>query len=139
MGKYLHAIATVYPRYGMVLARYRAVPDVKTKGCFGGKQLVAFTSEESHYSIKKAAHWLGLGTDNLVAVRCDAAGRMRVDDLVGRIEEALREGKLPFFVNAMAATTVAGAFDDLNAIADVCGRFALWMHVDVSRDRPRQQ
>lgn len=32
--------------YGMALARYNAVPNVKTKGCFNMKPLVAFTSEE---------------------------------------------------------------------------------------------
>lgn len=32
--------------YGMVLARYNAVPNIKSKGCFNIKPLVAFTSEE---------------------------------------------------------------------------------------------
>lgn len=117
----------------MVLARYRALPDVKSKGCFGRKQLVAFTSEESHYSMKKSTHWLGIGTDNLIAVKCDVFGRMRIDDLIRRIEETIKDGKQPFFVNAMAATTVTGSFDDFNAIADVCKRYNLWMHVDVSK------
>lgn len=31
--------------YGMVLARYNAVPNIKSKGCFNLKPLVAFTSE----------------------------------------------------------------------------------------------
>lgn len=30
----------------MVLARYKAVPNIKRTGIFGGKPLVAFTSEE---------------------------------------------------------------------------------------------
>ena len=32
--------------YGMVLARYNAIPNVKSTGMFGLKPLVAFTSEE---------------------------------------------------------------------------------------------
>lgn len=32
--------------YGMVLARFNAVPNIKTKGCFNLKPLVVFTSEE---------------------------------------------------------------------------------------------
>lgn len=30
----------------MVLARYNAVPNIKSKGCFNMKPLVVFTSEE---------------------------------------------------------------------------------------------
>lgn len=116
----------------MVLARYRAVPTIKSSGCFGQKPLVAFTSDESHYSITKAVHWLGIGTDNLIRVKSDAGGRMLVDDLIGRIEEALKEGRQPFFVNATAGTTVLGAFDNFSEIADVCRRFNIWLHVDVS-------
>ena len=40
-----------------VLARYRLMPDCKTKGLFGAKPLVVYTSEESHYSIVKGANW----------------------------------------------------------------------------------
>lgn len=119
-------------RYGMVLARYHALPNVKKTGCFGLKRLVAFTSEDSHYSMKKAVNWLGIGTDNLVAVKVDENGCMDVDDLIKNIEGVLEEGGQPFFVNATAGTTVLGAFDDLNAIADVCDKYKLWMHVDVS-------
>ena len=32
--------------YGMVLARYKAVPESKTKGLSGQQTLVAFTSED---------------------------------------------------------------------------------------------
>lgn len=38
---------------------------------------------------------------------------------------------VPFYVNATAGTTVYGAFDPLNDIADICHRYNLWMHVDV--------
>ena len=47
------------------------------------------------------------------------------------IEEAKNKGKIPFFVTATAGTTVMGAFDPLNAIADVCEKHKLWFHVDV--------
>lgn len=41
------------------------------------------------------------------------------------------QGLVPFYVNATAGTTVYGAFDPLDDIADVCHRHSLWMHVDV--------
>lgn len=42
------------------------------------------------------------------------------------------QGLVPFYVNATAGTTVYGAFDPLNDIADICHKHTLWMHVDVS-------
>ncbi len=43
------------------------------------------------------------------------------------------QGYVPFFVSATAGTTVYGAFDPLMAIADICKKHDVWMHVDVSR------
>lgn len=56
---------------------------------------------------------------------------MRLDELEKSIQQALAEGRQPFFVNATAGTTVLGAFDDFNGIADICEKYNLWMHVDV--------
>lgn len=36
------------------------------------------------------------------------------------------------FVNATAGSTVYGAFDPINEIADICEKYNLWLHVDVS-------
>lgn len=115
----------------MVLARHKACPDIKSTGCFGIKPLVAFSSEESHYSIKKAIHWLGMGTDNLILVQTDHNGCMSIKSLIENIESVIESNRLPFFVNATAGTTVLGSFDALNDIADVCEKYGLWMHVDV--------
>ena len=68
--------------YGMVLARHRRFPEAKSGGvAVIGKPLVAFTSEESHYSIAKGANWLGLGLDNVVKVKTDERGRMIPSEL----------------------------------------------------------
>lgn len=42
------------------------------------------------------------------------------------------QGFVPFFVSATAGTTVYGAFDPLIAISDICKKYNIWMHVDVS-------
>lgn len=56
---------------------------------------------------------------------------MKPADLEEKIKEAKRQGKTPFFVNITAGTTVYGAFDPINEIADICRKYNLWMHVDV--------
>ena len=64
------------------------------------------------------------------------SGKARVDDLESKVKAALAEGAVPFFVSAAGGTTVLGAFDDLHAVADVCEKYSLWMHVDVGEPKP---
>lgn len=75
---------------------------------------------------------MGLGSDHVYEVACDQLGCMIPEALESRVLEALAAGKRPFFVNATAGTTVLGAFDPFPAIADVCAKYNLWLHVDVS-------
>ncbi|XP_068236418.1 cysteine sulfinic acid decarboxylase-like [Palaemon carinicauda] len=116
--------------YGMQLARFRHFKDGKMEGMFGKSPMVAITSDQSHYSIKKAANWMGLGMHNVLIVATDKFGRMIPKALRQSIKAARENGREPFFVNATAGTTVLGAFDPLNEIADVCEKEKLWLHVD---------
>lgn len=94
--------------------------------------MVLFTSEESHYSFKKASHWLGIGMNNCVTIKTNDRGQMSIDDLEHKIQQTLNENKVPFFVNATAGSTVLGAFDNLEEVANICDKYKLWLHVDVS-------
>jgi len=53
-------------------------------------------------------------------------------DLEEKILATKRGGCTPFFVNATCGTTVLGSFDPIDRIADVCDKYKLWLHVDVS-------
>ncbi|XP_048867319.1 glutamate decarboxylase 1 [Brienomyrus brachyistius] len=118
--------------YSILVARYRYFPKTKTQGMACAPRLALFTSEHSHYSIRKAAGVLGIGTENVFLVKCDKRGKMIVSDLESSIARAMTGGWVPFYVNATAGTTVYGAFDPLPGIADVCERHGLWMHVDAA-------
>ncbi|XP_071103168.1 cysteine sulfinic acid decarboxylase-like isoform X1 [Haliotis cracherodii] len=116
--------------YAINLARYKKYPSVKTAGMGGLPPLCIMTSETGHYSMKKGASFLGLGMDNVIAVKCDDKGRMLSSALEDAILKAKGNGMDPVMVNATAGTTVLGAYDPLVDIADVCEKYGIWMHVD---------
>lgn len=116
--------------YGIVAARYQAFPQVKTEGMRALPPLAVFTSDDSHYSMTKGAHWLGLGTNAVVKVATGPDGRMLPDALRDAIAGARLAGVHPVMVNATVGTTVLGAVDPLGAIADVCEEAGVWLHVD---------
>lgn len=102
------------------------------KGLHSLPRMVLFTSEDAHYSVKKMASFLGIGSDNVYIVKTDNRGRMDIIHLVENVERALAEGGVPFMVSATAGTTVMGAFDPLEDIADVCEKYGMWFHVDAA-------
>ncbi|XP_071941824.1 cysteine sulfinic acid decarboxylase-like [Antedon mediterranea] len=118
--------------YALNVARYKRFPESKEKGLYGIPKLAIFTSEQSHYSLKKGAFFLGLGLDSLKIVKCDEIGKMIPEELEKEIEKATQDGFLPFFVNATSGTTVLGAYDPLEPIADICKKHDLWLHVDAA-------
>ncbi|XP_047427309.1 cysteine sulfinic acid decarboxylase isoform X2 [Mugil cephalus] len=118
--------------YAMNLARYRLFPEVKTRGLWSLPRLTIFTSPQSHYSVQKGAAFLGIGTENVVLVKVDDGGRMIPEDLDRNIELSKSQGAVPFLVSCTSGTTVKGAFDPLDQIADVCDKHKIWMHVDAA-------
>ncbi|XP_053492453.1 glutamate decarboxylase 1b isoform X1 [Ictalurus furcatus] len=116
--------------YSVMIARYKYFPEVKTKGMSAAPRLILFTSEHSHYSIAKAGAALGFGKENVILLSTDERGRVIPADLEAKIINAKQKGYVPLFVNATAGTTVYGAFDPINDIADICEKYNMWLHVD---------
>jgi glutamate/tyrosine decarboxylase-like PLP-dependent enzyme len=61
---------------------------------------------------------------------------MRVPALEAALDDDCARHVQPVAVVATAGTTNTGAIDDLNAIADVCARHGVWMHVDAAYGGP---
>ncbi|HED65529.1 MAG TPA: glutamate decarboxylase [Planctomycetes bacterium] len=116
----------------VLAARHRAFPHVKDEGLRPSDRPVMFTSAEAHYSLQRAGMIAGLGRNGTVCVPVDEVGRMIPGELERCILEERRKGRTPFFVAATAGTTVPGAFDPIDEIANVAERHGLWMHIDGS-------
>ena len=96
-------------------------------------QLVAYATSQAHSSIEKGLRIAGIGSDNLRLVDVDDGFAMRPDALAAADGRRPRPpGCTPFFVVATAGTTSSLAFDPVPAIAEVCRREDLWLHVDAA-------
>ncbi|HXY04355.1 MAG TPA: pyridoxal-dependent decarboxylase [Terriglobales bacterium] len=93
-------------------------------------QPVLYVSEEAHHSIDKSAGLLGIGRKALRRISVNEQIQLDPDELTQAITHDRSQGKLPFCVVATAGTTNSGAVDDLVALAEVCRRENLWLHVD---------
>ncbi len=90
---------------------------------------VLYSSAESHNSIQKSAHILGLGEKSLRKVptknhKLDPAA------LAEMIDADLKESKRPFCIVANVGSVNCGAIDDLDAIAEIAQKYRLWLHID---------
>ncbi|MDB9882140.1 aminotransferase class V-fold PLP-dependent enzyme [Bacteroidia bacterium] len=113
---------------GLIMGRDAKDPLVGQKGV--SKTMILYTSKTSHYSTPKNASFAGIGRDNIRYIRNDRFGKMEPSHLLESIEEDLAKGYTPFYVNATAGSTVLGAFDDINPIADICEKHKIWLHID---------
>lgn len=112
----------------LIMARDAKSPGVKSNGV--NQTFTLYTSETSHYSTPKNAAFAGVGRENIRFIKNDRQGRMDPNHLKSEIEKDLKNGNVPFYINATAGTTVLGAFDDINALADIAEEYKLWLHVD---------
>lgn len=93
-------------------------------------RLVGYTSDQAHACLARAFDMIGLGTDALHKIACDAEGRMDLDALRQQIAQDRADGAHPFFLAGTAGTVNTGAIDDLSALAEIARDEALWFHVD---------
>uniref|UniRef100_A0A8C4HU95 Aromatic-L-amino-acid decarboxylase n=1 Tax=Dicentrarchus labrax TaxID=13489 RepID=A0A8C4HU95_DICLA len=92
-------------------------------------KLVAYTSEQAHSSVERAALIGGVmmrkvPTDNSYAVRGDMLKKI--------VEEDKAAGLIPFYFCATLGTTPSCAFDHITELGPLCNEENMWMHIDAA-------
>ncbi|HZU22835.1 MAG TPA: pyridoxal-dependent decarboxylase [Terriglobales bacterium] len=126
----IYDTASTTSMHAIVCAREFTAPEVHAEG--GGRNLVLYTSEQSHSSIEKGAIAVGIGQNNVRKVPVDAEFRMRPDALAALIERDLSAGLRPCGIVATIGTTSTTSVDPVSAIAAIAERHNLWLHVDAA-------
>jgi glutamate/tyrosine decarboxylase-like PLP-dependent enzyme len=112
----------------LVMARDKVNIEIKYRGI--NEKLIAYTSENSHYSIAKNASFTGVGKDNVRYIKSDEQGRINIDAFKNQVEDDIANGFVPFYINATAGTTVLCAFDNVEELAPICKKNNIWLHLD---------
>jgi len=110
------------------MARDKKDKEIRNKGMQG--KLIAYTSENAHYSIAKNASFVGIGKENVRYIKSNEKGQMDITCFKKQVEEDLAKGLLPFYLNATAGTTVLCAFDKISELTPICQRHNIWLHLD---------
>jgi len=132
---FVHDTASISTFHALAAAR-EAISErsVRDEGIGGpdAPRLRIYASEQAHSSVEKGAMAIGIGRRGLVKIPTDAEFRMDSAALDAAIQRDLKEGLRPFCVVATVGTTSTTSIDPVPAIADICDKYGLWLHVDAA-------
>lgn len=130
--------ASISTLVAIATAREAAGVEVREEGMSGRDlpRMRVYASEHVHSSIDKACITLGLGMEGLRKIPTDAEFRMDAPALAAAIAEDRAAGMLPFCVVATVGTTSTSSIDPVPAVAEICAREGIWLHVDAAYGGP---
>jgi aromatic-L-amino-acid decarboxylase len=118
----------------LLSARERATAHVAGRAGVvqAGSRLSVYASTEAHSSVDKAVKLAGYGLAQLRRIAVDDEYAMQPQALEQAIGTDLAAGVVPACVVATVGTTSSTAIDPLPAIAGICRRQGIWLHVDAA-------
>lgn len=135
----IYDTASVSTMHAIAAAREQASLKIRDDGMSGRDDLPllrVYASEHVHSSIDKACITLGLGTRSLRKIECNERFEMIPVKLAEAIEEDIESGFIPLCVIPTIGTTSTTSVDPVDAIADICEKFGIWLHVDTAYAGP---
>ena len=131
----IYDTASVSTMHAIAAARERADLNVRELGMSGRSDLPllrVYCSEHVHSSIDKSVITLGLGTRSLRKIAVNERFEMRAEALADAIDEDVEAGHIPICVIPTIGTTSSSSVDPVDAIADICEKHGIWLHVDAA-------
>lgn len=114
---------------GLALARGEAL---RRHGPDAQPRLRVLATDQSHFSVVKAARIMGLAADAVIPVPTDSSGGMSPEALALALEAVVEGGDLPMAVVATAGTTDLGVIDPITPMADLAAAHGAWLHIDAA-------
>lgn len=105
--------------------------EVREQGIQNMPKIAVYCAQGTHACVKKALQVMGHGAEALREIpKHSPSSGMNLELLKTQIEKDKQNGIQPLCITATAGSVNTGSFDDMNAIADICAEYGLWMHVD---------
>ena len=123
----------------LTVARNTLLPRAESEGLAfamldkGFRKAVVLVSKRGHYSLKKSASVLGIGSANVIEIPVHPfTNQINLEHLRDRIVQLKAEQVCVLALVGIAGTTETGSVDDLAALAQVAKEFGIWFHVDAA-------
>ena len=131
----IYDTASVSTMHALACAREKANLRIRDEGMSGRDDVPlmrVYCSEHVHSSIDKGVITLGLGLRSLRKIECNDRFEMIPEKLAAAIDEDIENGFLPICVVPTVGTTSTSSVDPVDAIADICEKYGVWLHVDTA-------
>lgn len=135
----IYDTASVSTMHAIAAARERAHLAIRDDGMSSRTDLplvCVYASEHVHSSIDKSVITLGLGQRSLRKIQVNERFEMIPEKLAEAIEDDLKAGNIPICVIPTIGTTSTSSVDPVDAIADICEKHGIWLHVDAAYAGP---
>ena len=93
------------------------------------KNLKILVAEDIHFSVKHAAHFLGLGEDSLLKVGLTADHRIDLSEVQTALKNKHSEYEV-FCVICTLGSTITGSVDQIQNVTEICSDYGSWLHAD---------
>jgi putative pyridoxal-dependent aspartate 1-decarboxylase len=127
----------------LAVARNKKIPRCRDWGVsealerMGKKKVGIYASKRVHYSIRKAASVLGLGTQAVHEIPVvPFTNQIDLHALERTLSQHQAQGILPLVIVGVAGSTETGSADDLLALSAVAQKTGAWFHVDAAWGGP---
>lgn len=131
----IYDTASVSTMHAIACAREKALYGIRDLG-MGGRDdvplLRVYCSEHVHSSIDKGVITLGLGLRSLRKIECNERFEIIPEKLADAIDEDIEAGYVPICVIPTVGTTSTSSVDPVDAVADICEKYGIWLHVDTA-------
>ena len=91
---------------------------------------VVYLADQTHSSLARGLRAMGYPPEHIHVLTTDEGFRLSPHALEAAVAQDRARGLNPIVCIATSGTTNTGAVDDLPALAEICAREGLWLHVD---------
>lgn len=97
-------------------------------------KLVVYCSDQTHFSLHKAAQIAGFHPSNVRSIKTSKANNFQLspESLKLSILSDIGVGLIPLYLCATVGTTPTGSVDPLGPLCEVAREYNIWVHVDAA-------